>query len=72
MKQLKFVPTLGPWFLTYGHESGATATGVMVTGASNEVTVSGSVKGHPGAIVGLRWRRPRATDREFMRRWERR
>lgn len=65
MRQLQFVPKLGPWFMTYGHESGTTATGVMVSGGSNEITLSASRKGHPGAIVGLRWRRPSDHDRQF-------
>jgi hypothetical protein len=72
MRQLKFTPQLGPWFMTYGHdEFGTDATGVMVSGGSNEITVSASRKGHPGAIVGVRWRRPRAHDRQFTWQWPR-
>ena len=68
-KPLQIVPELGPWFMTYGHQNGPTATGMMVSGGPNEIAISGAVKDHPGAVLGFRWRHPRDTDRHWSVQW---
>ena len=64
---LQVIPQLGPWFMTYGHDGGMDATGVRINAATCEANVSGGFRGHPGLIVGVRWRRPSVMDRSWSR-----
>jgi hypothetical protein len=52
---MRFVPRLGPWFQVYGQLD---KTGMMLTASIYEVAVSGGLRGHPGVVVGFRWRTP--------------
>jgi hypothetical protein len=65
MRQRQLGTKLGPWFATYAHKGGMSQTGVRVNLASHEANISGGLKGHPGVIIGLRWRHPRDSDRQF-------
>ena len=66
---LQMVPTVGPWFLTYAHQHGLDTTGVRVNLSPADTNISGGLKGHPGLLVGVRWRRPRGTDWSWSRTW---
>ena len=69
-KPLQIVPKLGPWLMVYAYQEGLTQTGLLVGAGPSEVTISGGRKGHPGLIVGLRWRVPREDDWDWQREWQ--
>lgn len=60
---IEWMPTTGPWFMTYSPGSGT--LGVMLSAGGSDITLSGGV-GRFGLVVGWRARRHTFRNRRYV------